>query len=220
MKMIAMLMAEGAKSAAWAWLYRLGGFGLILLAFLDNSVIPLPGSMDVLTIVLCAHHKEWWWYYAIMATIGSVIGAYPTYKMGRKGGRESLEKKVSKEKLAKVYAKFTQYGAWAIVVPALIPPPFPLSPFLAAAGTLKLPLRKFFPSLAAGRGIRYFIIAWLGAHYSQQLLGFFSRYYRPILWFGIGLAVVAVLAGLGLWWWQKRTSKKKSRATRRAPKAA
>src|SRR5512140_3820439 len=201
--MLALLMAEGARSAAWAWLYRLGGFGLILLAFLDNSVIPLPGSMDLLTIVLAAHHKEWWWYYAIMATIGGCVGAYPTYRLGRKGGKESLEKKVSKERMNKVYAQFKRFGAWAIVVPALIPPPFPLSPFLAAAGTLKLPLRKFFASLAIGRGVRYFVVAWLGAHYSKQLLGFFSRYYRPILWFGIGLAVAAALAVLVAWWWHK-----------------
>ncbi len=207
--MLALLAVKGAESAAWAWLYRLGGFGLILLAFLDNSLIPLPGSMDLLTIVLCAHHKEMWWYYAIMATVGSVLGAYPTYKMGQKGGKEALEKKVSKARLEQVYAKFDKYGAWAIVVPALIPPPFPLSPFLTAAGTLELPRRKFFASLALARGVRYFVIAWLGAHYSKQLLGFFSKYYKPILWFGIGLAVLSALAVLGAWLWHKRKQRGK-----------
>lgn len=198
------LLAEGAKGAAWSWLYSLGGFGLILLAFLDNSVLPLPGSMDLLTIVLAAHHPGWWWYYALMATVGSMLGAYPTYRLGRKGGKESLEKKVSPERQKKVYAKFERYGAWAIVVPALIPPPFPLSPFLAAAGALRLPLRKFFGALALARGIRYLLVAWLGAHYSKQLLGFFSRYYRTILWAGIALGVLSGLAALGAWWWHKR----------------
>jgi len=35
-----------------AWLERLGGLGLILLGLADNSPIPLPGSMDVLTVIL------------------------------------------------------------------------------------------------------------------------------------------------------------------------
>src|SRR3954471_9110163 len=201
---LGLLLAQSAKSAAWSWLYSLGGFGLILLAFLDNSVVPLPGSMDLLTIVLAAHHADWWWYYALMATIGGMVGAYPTYRLGQKGGKEALEKKVSKERLEKVYASSEKNGAWAILVPALIPPPFPLSPFLAAAGALRLPLRKFFTTLALGRGVRYFLVAWLGAHYSKQLLAFFSRYYKPILWGGIALGVLSGLAALGFWWWHKR----------------
>src|SRR5438105_3218603 len=55
----------------WIWLERLGGAGLILLGLADNSVVPLPGSMDALTVILSAHEKTWWPYYAAMATIGA-----------------------------------------------------------------------------------------------------------------------------------------------------
>jgi hypothetical protein len=34
----------------WQRLRRMGGPGLVLLGIADNSVIPLTGSMDVLTI--------------------------------------------------------------------------------------------------------------------------------------------------------------------------
>jgi len=60
------------------WFYHLGGAGLILLGLLDSSAIPVPGSMDALTIVLSAHARQWWPYYAFMATAGSVIGGYLT----------------------------------------------------------------------------------------------------------------------------------------------
>ncbi len=60
------------------WLGHLGGPGLILLGILDNSVVPVPGSMDVLTIVLAANQRDWWPYYAAMATVGSLIGGYLT----------------------------------------------------------------------------------------------------------------------------------------------
>jgi hypothetical protein len=39
-------------------LHRWGGWGLVLLGIADNSVVPLTGSMDVLTIWLAAHHRE------------------------------------------------------------------------------------------------------------------------------------------------------------------
>src|SRR5258707_1126829 len=32
------------------WIFHLGGLGFIPLGLLDSSVIPLPGSMDVLTL--------------------------------------------------------------------------------------------------------------------------------------------------------------------------
>src|SRR5580693_254773 len=46
--------------SVWTWLRHLGGVGLILLGLADNSVVPLPGSMDVLTILLAARHRDLW----------------------------------------------------------------------------------------------------------------------------------------------------------------
>jgi hypothetical protein len=70
------------------WIFHLGGLGFIPLGLLDNSVIPLPGSMDVLTIVLSARKQELWLYYALMATIGSVIGGYVTCDLLAEEGRK------------------------------------------------------------------------------------------------------------------------------------
>jgi len=51
------------------WIFHLGGLGFIPLGLLDSSVIPLPGSMDVLTVALSARKQELWFYYAFMATV-------------------------------------------------------------------------------------------------------------------------------------------------------
>src|SRR5947207_12671889 len=72
----------------WSWLERLGGLGLIFLALADNSVVPLPGSMDALTVILSAHQKNWWPYYATMATIGGILGGYATYALGPRAAKE------------------------------------------------------------------------------------------------------------------------------------
>ena len=177
----------------WRWLRHLGGPGLILLGIADNSVVPLPGSMDVLTIWLAAHQRSWWLYYAAMATAGALIGGYITYGLARKGGKEAFERKLPKRKAEKVYERFERWGFWAVAVPAILPPPFPIVPFLLAAGALQYSKKKFLGALALGRGIRFTIVAGLGAHYGNHIVRFFSKYYEPALYTLIGLAVVAGL---------------------------
>ena len=138
--------------STWVRLRRLGGPGLVLLGIADNSVVPLTGSMDVLTIWLAARHREPWIYYALMATIGAVIGGYITYALACKGGKEAMERKLSKRRAKKVQQRFERWGFWAIAIPALMPPPFPFVPFLIAAGAMQYSRKKFLGSLLFGRG--------------------------------------------------------------------
>jgi membrane protein YqaA with SNARE-associated domain len=177
--------------SVWSWLRHLGGVGLVLLGLADNSIVPLPGSMDVLTILLAARHSQLWWYYAFMATVGAVIGGYITYGLARKGGKEAFERKLSKKTAEKVFNRFERWGFFAVAVPALLPPPFPIVPFLLAAGALQYSRRKFVGALALGRGVRFTIVAGLGAIYGRHIVRFFSRYYKPALFTLIGLAVIA-----------------------------
>src|ERR1044072_6670610 len=94
----------------WRTLRRLGGLGLILMGLIDSSVIPTPGGLDALTIVLTAHERDDWIYYAAMATVGSVLGGYITYRLGRKGGEKALEQKLSKKKIEKGKTPFARRG--------------------------------------------------------------------------------------------------------------
>jgi membrane protein YqaA with SNARE-associated domain len=207
------------KKTFWNWLRALGGPGLILLALVDNSAIPLPGSMDALTIVLAASHKQFWWYYALMATVGSLIGGYLTYRLGVKGGKETLEKKISKRRAEKVYRIFDRFGFWSIVIGAVSPPPTPIVPFLLAPGTLHYPVRKFLTALALGRGVRYTLLAYFASNYGHQILHWFGRYYRPLLYILIAGAIVGGLVGLFYWMRYKRQHPGRTRG-RQAKRAA
>jgi membrane protein YqaA with SNARE-associated domain len=180
----------------WQHLRRMGGPGLVLLGIADNSVIPLTGSMDVLTIWLAARHLHPWPYYAAMATLGAVIGGYITYALARKGGKEAMERKLSKRRAAKVSLTFSRWGFGAVAIPALLPPPFPFVPFLLAAGAMQYPRLKFLGALTLGRGVRYSIAAFLGFHYGTHILRFFSHYYKPAMAILIGLAVVGAILSL------------------------
>jgi membrane protein YqaA with SNARE-associated domain len=174
----------------WVRLRRLGGWGLVLLGVADNSVVPLTGSMDVLTIWLAARHREPWIYYALMATIGAVLGGYITYSLARKGGKHAMERRLSKRRAAKVYKRFERWGFGAIAIPAVLPPPFPFVPFLLAAGAMQYSRLKFLGALTLGRGVRYSVAAYLGALYGRHILRFFSRYDKLAVGILIGLAVI------------------------------
>jgi membrane protein YqaA with SNARE-associated domain len=185
-----------SKKSAMRWLISLGGPGLILLGLADNSLIPLPGSTDVATIVLAAHHRQPWFYYSIMATTGAVLGGYLTYRMARKGGKEAVNKKFSQRKAKRVYAIFERWGFASVAIPAILPPPFPIVPMLLAAGAMQYPTKKFLAALTVGRGIRYAILGYLGAHYGRGILKFFGEYYWPVLITLIALSVITGLYGL------------------------
>ncbi len=185
------ILTSSTSQTAQRWLFQLGGVGLIPLALLDNSPIPLPGSVDVLTIVLSARQQQLWLYYALMATAGSVLGGFITYRLARKGGKEALERKFPKSKVEKVYKIFGEWGFGAVAIPALLPPPMPMTPFLFAAGAMQYPARKFLAALALGRVTRYVLLAYLSARYGQQIIAFIEAHGHPALLTFLGLLLVA-----------------------------
>lgn len=195
MHLLAIILLVSKKSAL-RWLVHLGGPGLILLGVADNSLIPLPGSTDVVTVLLAAHHRNLWTYYAMMATAGAILGGYLTYRMARKGGKETLEKRFSKKKTDKIYAIFSRWGFAAVAIPALLPPPFPIVPMLLAAGAMQYSTRKFLTALAVGRAIRFTILAYLGVRYGRHIVSFFARYYWDVLFVLIAFSVLGGLFGL------------------------
>lgn len=197
-----------AVTLIWRWMIRAGGPGLVALGIADNSIVPLTGSTDVLTIWLAASQRSLWFYYAIMATIGAVLGGYITYALARKSGKEAIEHKLNRQKTEKIVRRFQRWGFWSVFTGAVLPPPFPLVPVLLAAGAMQYPRRKFVSALAAGRGLRYFIVAGLGALYGNSIVAFFSHYYKLALLILVSLAVIGGMVTL----FEYRRSRRKQAA--------
>ena len=149
---------------------HLGGLGLFLLAIVDSTPIPTFGGLDILTAILAARQREPWYYYAAVATAGSVIGAYFTFRMARKAGLDYLNRKFGKRKVARLLKYFQRWGTGALVVSTVIPLPFPTSSFFAAAGVLDYPLRTFIVVVALGRAVRYGAIAAIASHYGRRFV--------------------------------------------------
>ncbi len=199
------------------WLVRLGGPGLIVLGILDNSVVPLTGSMDVLTIVLAAGHKTLWAYYALMATAGGVLGGYITYAVARKGGQEAIERKLNKKRAEKFLKRFQRWGFWSVVVGAILPPPFPFVPVLLAAGGSQYPPKKFLAALTLGRGFRYGLLAFFARIYGRHIVRFFSQYYKPAVLVLGGIALIGGILTLAQY---LRSRKKRDVPSNPQPKKA
>jgi membrane protein YqaA with SNARE-associated domain len=213
------IVAAFAVSSVRHWLFRLGGLGLILVALVDNSFIPIPGGLDVFTILFSANQHNLWPYYVVMSTIGSVIGAYLTYRIGVKGGKEMLEKRIGQKRAEKVYGKVENAGFTSVFVSVLIPPPFPIVPVLLAAGALQIPPKKFLSAVAVGRAIRFTIDAMLGVFYGHAIIHFFAQYYKPALYTLIALGVVGGIGGF-IYYKHWKQKKQGTPGSRPQPKAA
>src|SRR5260370_25480819 len=131
-----------SSSSLWKWIHGLGGPGLILLGIVDTAPfisIP-PGSVDAFLALLASHNREWWAYYALMATLGEVAGGYATYRHAQKGGEKILEKKAGKSLAQRVDKWFQkERGVPLGLVGAMLPPPFPFTAVLMAAGITHYP---------------------------------------------------------------------------------
>jgi len=197
-----------ALRSARHWIFHFGGLGLIPLGLLDNSPIPLPGIMDVATILLAGRQQELWLYYVLMATAGSVLGGFVTYRLARRGGKEALERRFTRRKVDRVCAIFERWGFGAIAIPAFLPPPMPMVPFLLASGAMQYPARKFIVALTLGRLSRYLVLGYLAARYGREIIAFIAKHGHPVVVGSILLLICVAAAGYYFWSGSKRRKQK------------
>jgi membrane protein YqaA with SNARE-associated domain len=170
-----------------------GGLGLIPLAILDSSLIPTFGMLDIVTAFLAATHADLWLYYASMATLGTMIGSYFTYKLGRRTGRAWLEKRFGERRSRQVEYALERWGYGAIFVSAVAPPPCPTALFLLAAGAFDYKIKQFFSAVFSGRAIRYAAVTLIAAHYGRHILRYF-RHPGQYMW--VSLTATAIIVAL------------------------
>jgi membrane protein YqaA with SNARE-associated domain len=143
-----------------------------VLAALDSTLFfSLPFGIDAAVILLAAQMRGLWWTVALLATIGSVAGAWLTFWMGHKIGERGLERFVSPKRLKRIQHRIRTSGTVALAALDLIPPPFPFTPFILAAGALEVRSWTFFVTLTLCRVLRFGLEAALAAIYGRRIVG-------------------------------------------------
>jgi membrane protein YqaA with SNARE-associated domain len=171
------------------YLISLGPFGLFAIAFLDSVMVPMPGGVDAVLLLLAAARPSWMLIYVTAATIGSTIGCVALYRLSQRAGKKALSR-FSESKQKRVKDLIDRYDVMSVLVASLLPPPFPFKLFVVSAGVFRLNLMRFTLAVAGGRTFRYLLLGYVAARYGDQAKELLTRYYPTI---GIILAVLIVL---------------------------
>jgi membrane protein YqaA with SNARE-associated domain len=177
-------------------------WGAYLLALLDATMVFfLPFGVDALVIYMSARNGMFFWIYPLLATLGSVTGAACTYWVGRKLGEMGLERLVPSHRFERFRTRVQKQGAVAMAFAALLPPPFPLTPFVLTCGALEVDRRIFFGTFALMRLIRFGSEAALARIYGRGILRVLeSQQFQTVV---VGFIVVAligtIISALMLW---------------------
>lgn len=161
------------------------------MGVLDSSVVFfLPLGIDFVVIILTARKPELFWLYALLATVGSIIGATATFWLGRKGGEAGLKRLVKPSTLRRVERRVTDSAAVSVAALGLIPPPFPFTAFVLVSGACRVNGWTFLSVLAGVRLLRFLVEAGLAKYYGRGILSWMQS--------GTFTAIVIVLTGLAI----------------------
>lgn len=177
---------------------HLGAFGLFFVAIVDSSPLPTFGGPDILTAILAARRTNPWYEFVAVATAGSLIGAYLTFRIARKAGSAYLHSKFGSRKVDEMLQFFQKWGTGALVASTAIPFPFPTSLLFAAAGASKYKATKFLTVVAICRGARYTLVALIADHYGRHIVRVLrhpAQYWGWLLLFA-ALILGVILAGV------------------------
>ena len=171
------------------WLLAFGPFGLLAIAFLDSVLVPIPGGVDAMLLLLAAARPSWMLIYVASAVVGSTVGCVGLYWISRRAGHRALNR-FSESKQKRVKDLIDRYDVLSVLVASVLPPPFPFKLFVVSAGVFRLNLFRFTAAIAAGRVFRYLLEGYVAARYGEHAKEILAQYY-PII--GIALAVLIIV---------------------------
>jgi membrane protein YqaA with SNARE-associated domain len=163
------------------------GPAMILIGALDSSLLSLPEVNDYLVVARCYTHPRAVYFFPMFAAIGSVLGCLLLYAILSRGGRAVLHRKFRAEHIERVENWYARFGILALAVPALMPPPMPFKIFVATAGALQFPRRRFLLTILVARSLRYYIEGTLAVFYGERVVRFSKDN---------GLLIISVVAAI------------------------
>ena len=145
--------------------------GVFVLAALDSTVFfSVPFGIDAAVVIVAARSQVAAWLAPIVASVGSMGGAAFTFWMGMKIGDKGLQRYVPERRLQPIRSRIERSGAIALGIADLIPPPFPFTAVVLAAGALEVSPTLFFTTLLMTRLARFGLEALLAIRFGKHIL--------------------------------------------------
>jgi len=145
---------------------------MILVGALDSSLLSLPEINDYLVIARCFAHPRAVLFFPLFASMGSGLGCLLLYTILQRGGLAVLHRRFKLEHIQRVERAYARFGILALAIPALLPPPMPFKIFVATAGALQFPRRRFLITILVARSVRYYTEGILAVYYGRRVLVF------------------------------------------------
>ena len=178
--------------------HRYGGLALLLLAFVESSVFPIPP--DVLLMALALGKPGAAFRFALICSVGSVAGGLAGYLIGwllmDSLGRPIIELYNAQAAYAEVEQRFVEYGGWAVAIAGFTPIPYKV--FTIAAGATQLSLSSFVLASVVSRSARFFLISGLIYYYGPTIKVFIDKYFNILT---IVFTVLVLLGFVLLGWY-------------------
>jgi membrane protein YqaA with SNARE-associated domain len=190
------------RYTTWIWkvLAPLGPWGVFAIAAVDGSLFGLP--VDAVVASYVYNDRTHFLFYVVMASAGSALGSLVIYGIGYFGGETVLRKRISEARFNKIHASFERHEFWAVMFPAMLPPPTPFKLFVLAASAFEMRFTHFLAAVFAGRFVRFFVLAILTIKFGPQVVHLVGSLVRQHVWWVVGGVAVAVILG-GLLWWKR-----------------
>ena len=151
----------------------LGVWGVGGLALIDSALIPIPVSMDGVVIGYVANNHQKFLLYCVVAAAASAVGALVPFFVGRAGGELFLLKRINRERYERLRDRFEKQEFFAIMIPAMLPPPTPLKLFEFAAGVFEMKAVPFATAIFAGKMVQFVVCSlltiWFGPTLAHSL---------------------------------------------------
>ena len=184
------------KANAWllAVLKPLGAFGILIVAIIDSSSIPMP--LDAMVAEYVVRNHAGFLIYCVTAAFGTAVGSLLPYYLGRAGGELFLLKRINRARYEQLRDRFEKQEFFAIMVPAMMPPPFPVKVFELAAGVFEMKPLWFFSALMLGKFIRFVVVSLIIMVYGPAIFHTIMRtvrYHQGLMMIGMGIVVMLIL---------------------------
>lgn len=148
---------------------------LFVIAFVESSFFPIPPDVLIIPMVLAARRR--WFRIATVATIASVLGGLFGYWIGATlmdtWGHSILTFYGKEGAFDDLAARFTDWGAWVVLIGGVTPFPYKVITIFSGAVHLSLPV--FITMSILARAMRFYLVAWLLYHYGAPIRDFIER---------------------------------------------